>query len=383
MNVYFINSEGRYQIYNGSEYSNKKKLNTKESNFQCFKGYEPTEEGLNKYYNDLIEWMKEIEEYIQYTRYKSHEHATMSVFKKYNNNRIYKDWENVDINENEWINSCYNGGLQYFSIFYNKDRPYKGPCYSYDFECHYPTCLKEENLLIPTTKGEEIYLEELPEILETGFYRILINTDHPCIKAVFSFSKKNTYTNTSVNFLRELRDKYGFDIDIHLIKDGKPNAYIYKNVYQTKDIFLNWFKAMYKLKKTYPNNKLIKHLLSSLWGTLTRYNIRKVYNIEKYIDNEKYTLKGLEYVGNRKRYFLLEKNKVGVYSLYRLKPFLTSYSRNKISRMALLNLNSVLRIHTDGIVYIEDVYIKNIYFRPEKRLTGRMEWYGLNNYIKN
>ena len=62
------------------------------------------------------------------------------------------------------------------------------------------------------------------------------------------------------------------NFEINLIHDDKPNAYIYENdsLESGKTLFSNYYSKIIDTRKLYPDNKLCKFLLSSLWGTLSR-----------------------------------------------------------------------------------------------------------------
>lgn len=56
-----------------------------------------------------------------------------------------------------------------------------------------------------------------------------------------------------------------FEFNITLIQDGKPNAYLYaeEDLKSGAIFFGNWICTLGRIKKAYPKNKCIKHLLSS------------------------------------------------------------------------------------------------------------------------
>jgi len=64
----------------------------------------------------------------------------------------------------------------------------------------------------------------------------------------------------------------------------------------------------------------------------------------------------------------------------RLKPFITSYGRIQTAKIALENLDNVVRIHTDGIVFDKLITTDLPNFIPEKKTTGRIQFNNLNDY---
>ena len=64
----------------------------------------------------------------------------------------------------------------------------------------------------------------------------------------------------------------------------------------------------------------------------------------------------------------------------RLKPFLTSYGRNKTARVALRMIDHVIRIHTDGLCFDKPYTVKSENLLPEDKTTGHIRFKNVNNY---
>ena len=219
--------------------------------------------------------------------------------------------------------------------------------------------------------------------MELGFYRVKITSSHKHATKLFAFSPGDVYNNISLSHAQELEEEYGFKID--LIIDDKPNAYIYPPGVRSSSIFGVWVDKLSKIKMKYPKNKLIKHLLSSLWGTLSQSN-----NIIKTWDEIQE--EGLKIgMGNSFDYKIIDyKAEKDYYKLQcmaepyrhniRLKSFLTAYGRVKIAEVAQTNLNSCIRIHTDGIVFNKPMKDKFIGLIKEDKTTGKINWKGVNCY---
>ena len=120
------------------------------------------------------------------------------------------------------------------------------------------------DILIPTKSGKEYTLEKIG-VIQVGYYRCTIESEHPDFNKIFVTSKNNMYTHLSVIFAYDNKDE--FDIKIKLIKDGDPNAYLYELNTLTSD----WYNMGMKLK-----NKYIKSIFSSAWGVLNQ-RFKKVY----------------------------------------------------------------------------------------------------------
>jgi hypothetical protein len=78
-------------------------------------------------------------------------------------------------------------------------------------------------------------------------------------------------------------------------------------------------------------------------------------------------------------YKVIDVQKPYKYNL-RLKPFITSFGRIQTAKIALENLDSVIRIHTDGIVFDKPITTDLPNFIPEKKTTGRIQWNNVNDY---
>lgn len=66
----------------------------------------------------------------------------------------------------------------------------------------------------------------------------------------------------------------------------------------------------------------------------------------------------------------------------RMKAFITDFARVKIAKVALEDIDDVIRIQTDGIVYSSNIYIDKTNFVKEESKTGRFKWVNVNKFIK-
>ena len=78
-------------------------------------------------------------------------------------------------------------------------------------------------------------------------------------------------------------------------------------------------------------------------------------------------------------YTLIQRSNRYEYNL-RLKPFITSFGRIQTAKIALENLDNVVRIHTDGIVFDKPITTDLPNFIPEKKTTGRIQFKNVNDY---
>ena len=168
-----------------------------------------------------------------------------------------------------------------------------------------------------------------------------------------------------------------------MIVDGKSNAYIYPPGIRASKVFGVWCDRLFKIKIKFPKNKLIKHLLSSLHGSLSRSN--NLIKTSEQIEQEQLKVS----TDNNSDYKIVDYDKE-VYKLqsmiepyrynFRLKSFLTAYGRVKIAEVALTNIENVIRIQTDGIVFNKQVKLNFPLLIKDDKTTGLIKWVHVNQY---
>jgi hypothetical protein len=356
--------------------------------FYMFKGYEPNDEGLKKFKNDMLDWNDELIENdilsINYLKYYSHHSAVELTFKRLCKTK-YEDHEPITLTESKWFEKCFNSGLMYC-----KPGTYKS--YGYDFSLFYPSNLSDEEFLIPKKQGKEVLLKKLApwEKLQVGFYHVKITCDNESFRKIFSFSKHDVYTHLSLKWA--LQNQTKFDVEIELVQDGQPNSLLYekRDCVTGESIFGWWYKKIIKLRKLYPKNKLVKHLGSSLWGHLCKAKTLHV-TLEE-IEKEKMDV-GIDetaefelirhVINSESEYYVVRPTKSPYQYNIRIKPFLVSFGRNKIAEVALQDLENVIRVHTDGIVFSKPQKLDFDNLIEEDKTTGKIEWINCNKYKKD
>jgi hypothetical protein len=251
--------------------------------------------------------------------------------------------------------------------------------YGYDYNSFFPRLLGDSsfNLQIPLNKGKEVKLLKLDyNKIKFGFYNVIIECDNP--RFFFNYSRDNVYTHYSL--LDAIKHQQEFNIKITLNNDSKYNAYLYEDsdLIYTKDIFGVWFNELNAFKQKHPKNKLIKHLMSSLWGALSRKNT--IYVKEDDLGTYEYGFTekdNLEYIwistnsNIDNQYLTLIKREQPYKFNIRLKPFLLSYSRSIMSEIAYNNYPSeIVRIMVDNIVYKSNVPFNVKNMAIENKSTG-------------
>ena len=281
--------------------------------------------------------------------------------------------------------SCSNN-----AIIYLKESNIKINCYSYDRKSAYPSIMNSD-ILIPIKPGKEYTLNKFGTI-QVGYYRCLIESEHPEFKKIFVTSKNNMYTHLSVIFAYENKDK--FDIKIKLIKDNEPNAYLYdeKDCVELNTLTNDWFTMGMKLKNKYgKRNPYIKSIFSSAWGIL---NQRLKQNISKseikkqnldiglsfdYRENQYQKISSYDKIDET--YFkIVDLSNPYKYKL-RLKSFITAQARNDIASFSIQHgLENVIRIATDCVSFSKDINNENEDYGNEDKTTGMINFYNVNKY---
>ena len=393
--IFFKTFTGFFRVYDGVSISTQRSLPIHCNAFYLPKKYTADDASLIQYYSDIRVASEELKasyelkgfDYLTEKEYKdkdsmfyrTHQSNIVSIFRM-KANKIWKKWEQIDIIEANWYKLSSNGGLQFCkSGEYNT--------FGYDFNIYYPRLLGDKrfsDLQIPTTGGAEHILTDL-SLIKFGFYRVKLTCNDPNITKVFSFSKHNVYTHYSLNFAYELIRKHNFKIDIELMQDGEPNAYLYKDedLITSNLLFNDWFACILNLKKKYPKNILVKMLSSSVWGHLSQKNITFVDGdkIDDY-DKDDYKIMDIIIKEDGSEDFKLLNTQKPYKLPIRLKPFLTSYGRNKTARVALRMIDNVIRIHTDGVCFDKPYTVKSENLLPDDKYTGHFNFVNIRNYTR-
>ena len=350
--------------------------------YEMFDGYEKSDEGLQKYYNDFKKWNQEL--YEHYKKHKSHltnfykdtnELNVIETFYNYSKdifNIKKNNYDKITFIESSYFEKCNNGGLMFCN-------PGTYDCYGYDYNAFFPRLLGDSkfNLQIPLNKGKEVKLIKLDyNNIKFGFYNVVIECDDK--NFFFNYSRDNVYTHYSL--LDAIKHQQEFNIKITLNNDLEHNAYLYEDsdLIYTKDIFGTWFNELNAFKQKHPKNKLIKHLMSSLWGALSRKNT--IYVKEDDLGEYEYgfsSQQNTEYVCTScsnnfsNQYYTLSKRNDPYKFNIRLKPFLLSYSRSIMTEIAYNNSpTEIIRIMVDNIVYKSKISFNVENMTVEDKSTG-------------
>jgi hypothetical protein len=386
-NVYFKLADDQYRVFNPifkefttMQYEDFKRLNMK---YEMFEGYEATDEGLWAFYKDFDKWNKELKAHYDeqkshltyfYFRYNNEMHVIETFYNyakpKFDLKR--NNYSTIKYRESSYFERCNNGGLMFSDAgIYN--------CIGYDYNSFFPRLLGDDafDLKIPLESGKEYKLESLDyNNIAFGFYNVKIECNDK--RFFFNYSKDDVYTHYSL--LDAIKYKDQFNIKITLNMSCEYNAYLYcdKDLIYTKKIFGKWFNELNDFKMKNPKNKLIKHLMSSLWGALSKKNVMYVkedeiqnYDFEFSGDEgKKYQIISCSNSKTNPYYTMSERDNPYKYNI-RLKPFLLSYSRSVMLDIAMNNHpKEIVRIMVDNIVYKSEIPFNVNNMSLEKKSTG-------------
>ena len=129
----------------------------------------------------------------------------------------------------------------------------------------------------------------------------------------------------------------------------------------------------------------MKHLLSSLHGQLTAFN-RKTVNvndIDDKCDMTEWETQDLIMNEDLQGYYSLRhQTQLYKYNI-RIKSFLTAYGRSKIGDVALRDIDHVIAIQTDGIVFNSSQDFSGIpNLRPDDKTTEDFRWFNAKRSIR-
>ena len=397
--IYYQTKDGLFHVLNSlTDEINIMSYNEKPKQF-CYKmlnyGYDANHADLRRFAYDFKIWDEQLRNNkilkIYWTSYYSNNTAVRLTFHRLSKGK-YDHHEPIGKTEAHWMSSTHNGALTYC-------KPQITQSYGYDYSLFYPRIFSGKNFIIPNKAGREINISELPDManIPLGFYRVRITCEHDDFKKIFAFSKDDTYLDKSLYQAMKHKDTY--NVKIELIQDDKPNAYVYDSFETGHNIFGNWYGIITQLRELFPKNILIKFLASSLSGQITnRFMTCKSYDeiVDEKLDvgltdKHKYVLIKqyirTDKLGNDTDYYdLINSEKPFSYNI-RMMPFLTAYARNKIARLALKDINSVVRIHTDSVTFNTPQEFSKQHsmldftsLKLEDKTTGIIDWKNSNKY---
>lgn len=270
------------------------------------------------------------------------------AFQLLNENKIYA--EQINFDEFEFIENCSHGPLTF-------SENYKGELYKYDINSCYPSLYSSPYLLIPVQKGKLLKIDkkEFNEMkyFKFGIYRVIISypDNNKKWKKLFKLNDNNYYTHYDLTYAKKL------NLNIELIEDEKNNLLMYtRNQCKTaSECFKTYVDTIYKIRKSNPDIKnRCKTLLNCLWGALCQ---KQKFKISIRFDAQETTeiFESREVISHtmfsdRFEVVTVRKEKPYLTNWARMKPFLLSKARIKISEYIEPYQENVYRCHTDSII---------------------------------
>ena len=319
-------------------------------------------EEYNNFVDDADILLKETNNLINL--YKTGNNKTTALNLFYSFNRHIKP-DNIRQVEAEYINNSSCGALLYAKAGIYSD------VYKYDVCSLYPSIMSS-GALFPIKEGEllRITTEDFNnmEFLKFGIYRAIIRGT----TNLFKFNDNNYYTHIDIKQAQEL------NLDVKLIEDDQPNFIYYSRdkLITGSELFGQYVKLLFNLKKK--GVKKSKQILNILWGALCETNSKTITinnddtNI-KYIDgninllkikpfNESFTM--IEYINNDEQFKS---------NFARLKPFLLSLGRKKLTNLIKDDINNIIFFHTDGWCGLRPSNIKTGFELGDLKYEGKAE----------
>lgn len=253
--------------------------------------------------------------------------------------------EKITQMEAEWINNCSIG-----AIIYQND--YMGQTYSYDINSMYQSILKNKFFKIPIKQGAflKIPKEEFEQLTfyKFGIYHVEINCDAK-FRKLFRFNKNNYYTSYDLTQAK----KYGLEIK-YIDSDHNFLYYGEGTFMNASTLCKDFVDYLYALRKS-TGDKVYKLIANSLWGALTQSNVQTLtYRIDdedfqfNFFNNTTILHQRIK-PGNQFEVCYVKHDKYFKYPFARLKPFILAFGRQMLGRMIEPYIDSIHRIHTDGV----------------------------------
>ena len=374
-------------------------FHNKAHQFRMLKGYENKESDLRRFkkdFNIMCDELKKVSiktksnKYfaIKYKKYFNHNDAVFHNWKSYHKAEVLNKFEKVTKTEFYIMERCYNAGLITLNLDYKEKEIM---CYSKDFSSYYSNLLI--NMKIPFREGKTYNLNSVTYgKLKYGIYRIEIKYTNNQFTNVFNFSEDNHYTSTLLNSIYKYKDFFGLSfklLEVDETYDYNALIWEYDDLMDGEKLFGQWLKDMLSVKAKIPKNKLLKHLLSTIGGTLTSFKNLYINNFSELDITSIYGNIDSEYKLRKKTdtglYKYVKSDDAYKYNFARIKPFLVSFGRKKLFELIMKHnlIDKVVAIHTDRITLTEDYdFSKTNKYYPihEDKSSGMIKFYNAIHY---
>ena len=364
--------------------------------FEIYKGFEGTFEGLKLYAEALYKANLEIknskllpfrldifDNKIKNKKTKTTTNmwrcsgtATFSFFKRMTPAQNYSMLEDLTAEEYKLTELCVKS-----DIFYANSGTTLEDSHSYDFRMCYPAIFANKKFFFPKSPGNYIDFTSIDTTNlkpQYGYYHCVITIESADCRKVFVFNKENWYTHYDITIALKLKKQYG-GVEIEPL--GKAYIYADDNLVCGNDIFGFWYSHLKLLKNKFPKNILVKILSSSLWGYLCQANTFKCledeaeelnltttmgpakgdYHIDDYVETQDPAFNHYKLLDLRGRY---QKHN------FRIKNFITGFSRLQMCSVLFTELEFVHKIIVDGFLlskpFKDARKYKNLIYEPHK-----------------
>jgi hypothetical protein len=226
---------------------------------------------------------------------------------------------------------------------------YEGIAFKYDICSEYPSLMASSQHKYPIGKGElKTFTNEEFEQLKFfsfGIYHVKVTVTN---NKVFKVNNENWYTHSDLNYA-----KTKLKLKMKLIEDGEPNALLYDStkLITGKKLFGPFVDYLFNLKKA--GHREVKQILNALWGALVQSNVLTINTDKIRAGKEILTITPND--NGTLMFDTVIREKFYELDFARIKPFMLSYGRLKISNIILTNLDKVVRVHTDGIICTSEI----------------------------
>ena len=408
----YYKDNGKYRTFNGIEFSTLHSIHNLRVNFFLMhKSYDKIDDNLTLYHKNIKIWSEQIKSKFTQCKFdyvskfkdtKAVEHFCLLFCKKH-----IKTHDPISFTEQQWIEKCNNIGLMTC-----KPNEKAEKMYSYDGKGFYQMILARDDFMIPDKEGYETTLEKLPKLsqLKHGYYHVKITSRNPLAKLVFAFNSDDIYYYYDVAFALHHKIALNFEFEMvssrgtnasadagrasaRVVKDNKPNAYLYDSIVSASDIFDKWNDMILDLKREFPDNKLIKNLGSTCWGAMSercqfQVNDQELDdNFDKYKNCDIIRTKKYGEWGNddyREVHTLQDPEKPYKHNI-RLKAQITSFARAFIGNIGMQDIHHLARIHTDSLSFTRPKSLDNTdfnkkLFKKELKTSGLIRFHSCTKY---
>ena len=249
--------------------------------------------------------------------------------------------------EYKWLNSC-SGALIHCV------NGYKGEVEGYDVNSYYSSIMKSP-VEFPISHGEFKTITGISDTPLFGLYRAVISGN--INRFLFRVNKDNIYTHIDIKRAKELNYK------VELLQDGYDNFLYYAREKRAvgKTLFKKYVDFLFEIRNKNKNliekdvDMYLKLLLSGLWGFLCeerkfRYTVKADGSSNyKEIEGDE-ILRMTPLKDGAIEYEIRNIHKPYKTRYARMKIFLLSHGRNKMSSMLEDNIDNVVRVQTDGFM---------------------------------